>query len=179
MTPRLCAEEVVVMMALDSTRRLGHGVWYFKKLSRKTNEEKLRFGLIKWQKIGRHPLRDKINCGLWVLNFDRQFRGDKGNEKLIIITCVCHIQIIAYNVPQIFCYIVTKESICPLAFNTGKKDITNWLTTIHWLNNHSNSFGDITFIANASWCNLAVVMASAVVVLKHETSILRQVTILY
>ena len=28
------------------------------KLSRKTNEEKLRFGLIKGHNIGRHPLRD-------------------------------------------------------------------------------------------------------------------------
>ena len=44
MTPRLRAEGVGVMMAFDGMRRL---VRNFGKLSRKTNEEKFRFGLVK------------------------------------------------------------------------------------------------------------------------------------
>ena len=53
MTPRLRAEEVGVMMALDAWHEKT-GVRYFGKLSRKTNEEKHHFGLIKGQNIGRH-----------------------------------------------------------------------------------------------------------------------------
>jgi len=45
----------------------------FRKLRRMTNEEKLGHCLIKWHKIGIHPLRDKINCGLEVWNFGGEF----------------------------------------------------------------------------------------------------------
>jgi len=63
MTPRLRAHEVGVIWWHEKTT----GVGYFGKFSRKTDEEKLRFGLITWQNIGRHPLRDKINSGSTLL----------------------------------------------------------------------------------------------------------------
>jgi len=41
------------------------------KLSRKIKEDKHRFGLIKGQQIGRHPLRDKINCDEDMIKFKK------------------------------------------------------------------------------------------------------------
>jgi len=74
------------MMALYGMRRLGSEImesWEY-------NEKKLSFGLIKWQENGINPpsLRAKINCGLEfeVWNVGWEFKGDKRNEKLIVIS---------------------------------------------------------------------------------------------
>jgi len=60
-------------------------VQYFGKLSKKPNEEKLGFWLIKWQEIGRNSLKDKINCATVCRReiVVQNCRSHKRNEKLI------------------------------------------------------------------------------------------------
>jgi len=55
------------------------GVGDFGKLSRYTNEEKLRFGRTTWRKVGINPLRNTINCGQQMWNCGGESRDEQRN----------------------------------------------------------------------------------------------------